>query len=247
MSVVFNRLVPAPARVSVDELLAEWQPHAVEGAPRPRLAINFAVTADGVAALADGKSGGIGDEGDLVLFRALRDRVDAVLAGTQTIATEGYRRLVRDEARRAEREQRGLKADPLAVTISRSGILPLDAPMFNDAEQRTVAFVPAGMRSPHPPGGVEEVELKPVTPEAALAHLAGLGVRSILCEGGPKLVSALAGADLIDDIFMTVAPKLAGGGPGMTAGAPLDTPTPLTLAHAAESDGALFIRWTRQT
>lgn len=245
MSVEFNRLHPSPATVDVDGLLEDWDPHSPEGADRPRIAINFALTADGVAALADGKSGGIGDEGDLFLFRALRDRVDAVCAGTGTIAVEGYRRLIRDDARRAERVGRGLIADPLAVTISRSGVLPLDTPMLSDPEQRTIAFVPAGGGSDDPPGGVEEVELDQVTVSAAMTHLGGMGVRSVLCEGGPRLVSALAGADLVDDVFITIAPKFSGGGPGMTDGAPLVTPTQLELRHVAERAGSLFVRWSR--
>ena len=284
MSVNFNLLYPRLTAVDVDALLADWNPHSGVDDDRPRVSINFAVTADGSAALADGKSGGIGDQGDLVVFRGLRDRVDAVLAGTQTIAAEGYRRLVRDDARRAERVGRGLLADPLAATISRSGVLPLDAPMLSDRGQRTVAFVPFGFGEHEAPiagigqvdatgahpgdtdvetgqgagsvyptddghptvtGGVERVELNPVTPAAALAHLAGMGVRSVLCEGGPRLVSALAGADLVDDVFLTIAPKLAGGGPGMTSGAPLNTPTELQLAHVAEREGSLFLRWSR--
>jgi riboflavin biosynthesis pyrimidine reductase len=211
------------------------------------VAINFAVTADGSSTLSDGKSGGIGDEGDLAMFRALRDRVDAVMAGTTTMAVEGYRRLIRDDERRAERVVRGLIADPLAVTISRSGVLPLAAPIFGDPHQRTIAFVPTGKGSDDPPPGLEEVELAGVTPQAALEHLARLGVRSVLCEGGPNLVSALAAGDLIDDVFLTIAPKFAGGNEsGVTTGPPLASPIEFELAHIAEREGSLFIRWSRR-
>jgi riboflavin biosynthesis pyrimidine reductase len=246
VAVTFNRLFPTPGAVSVDELLSDWESEirAPSHAARPRLSLNFAVTADGSASLADGKSGGIGGSGDLEVFRALRDRVDAVMAGTATIATEGYRRICPVPGRRQQREQRGLAADPLAVTLSRSGVLPLDAPIFNDPDQSTIAFVPSGI-SGSITGGVEYVELEPVTPGAALGHLAGIGVASVLCEGGPRLMSALAAEDLIDDVFLTVSPMLAGGGQGLTSGAPLETPTPLALRHIAEHDGAMLIRWAR--
>ena len=246
MAISFNRLFPDAGAVSVAELLTGWESEirSQNSGSSPRLSLNFAVTADGSVTLADGKSGGIGGSADLELFRALRDRVDAVMAGTATIATEGYRRICPDPNRRQQREQRGLAADPLAVTLSRSGVLPLAAPIFNDPAQRTIAFVPSG-RSESNSGGVEYVELESVTPAAAVSHLAGLGVNSVLCEGGPRLMSALAGADLIDDIFLTVSPILAGGGQGLTTGAPLATPTPLELRHVAEHDGALLIRWAR--
>ena len=43
-------------------------------------------------------------------------------------------------------------------------------------------------------------------------------VRSLLCEGGPTLFGALLGEDLVDELFLSLAPKLTGGGmaPGIT-------------------------------
>ena len=44
------------------------------------------------------------------------------------------------------------------------------------------------------------------------------GVRSLLCEGGPRLHGQLIEADLVDELFVTHAPKLAGGvGPGLVS------------------------------
>ena len=245
MSVIYKRLLPNPAEVDAGGLLEGWDPNADTGLGRPRLALNFAVTADGSTTLADGKSGGIGDEGDLFLFRALRDRVDAVMAGTSTIAVEGYRRIIPDEKRRAEREARGLQGDALAVTVSRSGVLPLDAPIFGDEDQKLIAFVPPGGSGFTRPG-LEEEELDPVTPVAVMERLWAKGVRSVLCEGGSKLASSLIAAGLVDDVFLTIAPVLAGGADqGMVSGAPLDMAVDMQLAHVAERDGSLFVRWSR--
>ena len=245
MSEVYTRLWPGRAEVSASTLLDDWNPAAGVGSPRPRVAVNYAVTADGAVSLDDGRSGGIGDDGDLAIFKALRDRVDAVLAGTSTVAVEGYHRIIRDPARQRERVARGLAPNPLAVLISRSGVLPLDAPMLADPEQEVTAFVPSGVAS----GAAEnvvQVELDPVTPGEALAELHRRGVRSVLCEGGPKLVAALAAEGLIDDLFVTVAPILAGGGAmGIANGPPLPSSTQLALAHLAERNGSLFIRWSR--
>jgi riboflavin-specific deaminase-like protein len=244
---MFTRLWPDRQEVNVAELLGGWQPHAAEGSELPRVAVNFAVTADGAVALSEGKSGGIGAEGDLEMFKALRDRVDAIMAGTSTIEIERYRRTIRDAGRRSAREAAGLAAQPLAVTISRSGNLPLSTELFTDPQQPVVAYVDEAAASQGDlPPGVELVGLNPVEPRAALVDLASRGVRSVLCEGGATLVGALARSGLIDDIFVTIAPKLAGGGPaGLTSGPPLDTPSALQLAHLAEHDGYLFIRWSR--
>ena len=55
---------------------------------------------------------------------------------------------------------------------------------------------------------------------ALLAHLrAEEGVRALLCEGGPRLHAELIANGLVDELFVTHAPKLAGGvGPGFVSG-----------------------------
>ena len=243
----FTRLWPGRSEVDADGLLEAWNPREGVGSTlsRPRVGVNYAVTADGAVSLEDGKSGGIGDDGDLAVFKALRDRVDAVLAGTSTVAVEGYHRIIRDPERQSQRVARGLAPNPLAVLISRSGVLPLEAPMLGDPEQEVLAFVPRGT-APSTATNVEQVELDAVTPEAVLEELGRRGVSSVLCEGGPKLVAALVAADVVDDLFVTIAPILAGGGAmGISNGPPLAAATPLVLSHLAERNGSLFVRWTR--
>jgi riboflavin biosynthesis pyrimidine reductase len=44
------------------------------------------------------------------------------------------------------------------------------------------------------------------------------GVRALLCEGGPRLHAQLVAGALVDELFVTHAPKLAGGvGPGLVS------------------------------
>ncbi len=46
----------------------------------------------------------------------------------------------------------------------------------------------------------------------AFRHLrAERGIRALLCEGGPQLHAQLIEAGLVDELFVTIAPKLAGG------------------------------------
>ena len=101
------------------------------------------VTTDGRASLG-GRTKDALECADRELFHALREQVDAVMAGTATIAIERYGRLVRDEARRGAGCERGLAPQPLAVTASRSLELPLDAPLFTDPESRIVVLAGDG-------------------------------------------------------------------------------------------------------
>ena len=69
-----------------------------------------------------------------------------------------------------------------------------------------------------------------MTLATVMRHLRNLhGVRTVLCEGGPTIFGALLQEDLVDELFLTLAPKLAGGGRGPTisSGPQLATPAKL--------------------
>lgn len=84
-----------------------------------------------------------------------------------------------------------------------------------------------------------------VDPLALLRSLRGEGIRALLCEGGPKLHGSLLAAGVVDDLFVTIAPKLVGGeAPSMVEGF-LPEIVPLELAWLLEEDGELFARYRR--
>ena len=57
---------------------------------------------------------------------------------------------------------------------------------------------------------VEVVRLPQPSPAAAFADLRSRGVAALLTEGGPTLNSALLGAGLVDELFLTIAPQITG-------------------------------------
>ena len=71
------------------------------------------------------------------------------------------------------------------------------------------------------------------------------GVRAVICEGGPTLHGSLQAADLVDELFLTIAPKLTGGGaPHILEGALADV-AELDLLWLLEHEGELFARYRR--
>jgi riboflavin biosynthesis pyrimidine reductase len=79
---------------------------------------------------------------------------------------------------------------------------------------------------------------------ALLGSLREEGVRALLCEGGPTLHGALQAAGLVDELFLTVAPKLVGGkAPRILEGEALPATADLDLAWLLEHDGELFSRY----
>ncbi len=214
--VALRRLAPEPGELTADELVQALRFGELAPEQRPYVAVNMVATVDGRATVS-GRTAPISSIADRQLFHALRTRVDAVMVGAGTIRTERYGRLVRDAARREQRRAAGLAPDPLAIVVSGRLDLPADVPLLQDPEQR-VAIITAsddvieGCAAP-----VEYLRSSPVDLAGALARLrAEHGVRSILCEGGPHLNGSLLAAGLIDELFLTTAPTIAGGAGALT-------------------------------
>jgi riboflavin-specific deaminase-like protein len=239
-----KRLLPDVAVTTVAVQLAGLDLKPLALPERPYLILNFATTLDGRAAI-DGRSGPIGSETDLEMLQRLRTRVDAVMIGAGTMRAERYGRMVSDPQLRAYRERTGLPHDPLAVIVSNRLELPWDAGLFTDGGGRVVIFTASDREPPetatpvtvvrHPDG----VEL-----DRALDWLRNeRGICSVLCEGGPTLHGRLREGGLADELFLTIAPKIAGGeGPRVLEGA-LPHIDNVELAWLLESDSELFARY----
>ncbi len=80
----------------------------------------------------------------------------------------------------------------------------------------------------------------------ALAHLDGLGVAVVLCEGGPSLNGQMVASGLVDEWCQSVAPLLVAGGSARVAhGTAEHEPFALPLRRLLEDDGYLFARYAR--
>jgi riboflavin biosynthesis pyrimidine reductase len=241
-----QRLFPDPGPTSVSEQLDGYRPWEEPREDRPLIAVNFASTVDGRATI-DGVSGPIGSGTDTAMLVGLRSRFDAVMIGAGTMRAERYGRLTASREARERREAMGLDPDPLLVIVSGRLDLPWDASAFTDGGGRVLIFTASEAEPPETATPLQVVRHEDfVDVVAALRQLrAELGIRALLCEGGPGLHNQLQGAGFVDDLFLTIAPKLAGGdGPRIIEG---DLPgvTELELSWLLQEDGELFARYRR--
>jgi riboflavin-specific deaminase-like protein len=239
-----RRLLPDPAETNVEEQLDGYRPWQEPGEERPYVAMNFAETLDGRATI-EGRSGQIGSETDTAMLVGLRTRFDAVMIGAGTMRAERYGRVVNDQGKRGRRQRLGLPPDPLTVIISGRLDLPWEAPLFSEggsvlvftASEEAPPAVASSLRVIRHDGHVDMTE--------ALRYLRReRGIRALLCEGGPRLHAELWTLGLVDELFLTVAPKLTGAGPSILEGE-LAAPAPLELAWLLEEEGELFGRYRR--
>lgn len=179
-------------------------PASTPDAARPFVRANFITTVDGRVSGKDGTSSSINNSADKRVFDVLRSLADAVVVGAGTVRAEGYPRLPATPGTRA----------PDLVVVSNSGRMPasvLDSPTHDAGVPRGRAVLATHARAPEQPGverlvcGEDEVD-----PQRLMRILLEQGVRSVLCEGGPRLFTALLLRGLIDELAVTTAPLLVG-------------------------------------
>lgn len=218
---------------------------------RPWVRINFVSSVDG-AATVGGFSAGLSSRADRQVFGLLRELADVVLVGAGTARTEGYRGTRSSAQLRSRRRMRGqAEVAPIAVVTASAAIEP-DAPLLTDTLVPplvlTTSAAPEHRRERLAAAGAEVtvVGAEWVQPTPLLAELDRRGLRRVLCEGGPRLLGDLVAGDAVDEMCLTLAPCLAGGGaPRIVAGATPAAAQGLHTASVLAEDCVLLLRYLR--
>ena len=250
MSASYQNLAAGGDAFGALELIEQLGLGAAAGeGKRPRLVAAMIASADGRAAV-DGRAGGLGGPADRAVLRELRCNVDAILIGPTTLIDERYSTLL-DGDHRERRIAAGLPAEPIAATISRRlspGLAELE--LFAQQGQRIVVYTESD--EPIEARGAELTVSRSGPGELTLAGCledlyANHGVRTLLSEGGPTLLRALAAEELIDDFIFTVSPLLvAGSAPTLLSGEAFEPPLGLEFENVWRSESFLFLHYTRQ-
>ena len=243
-----------------------------EGA-RPFIVGNFVQTLDGIVSLKiPGLSGGAEisgrNEEDTFIMGLLRSCADAVIIGEETYRVARghlwtadfiYPKL-KDEFHALRRNLNKRTSHPLTVIASGKGNVDLNGALFKQSEVKSIVLTTKK--------GKEQIErrhgttlpcdVQELSGDAALqaSEMAALlyeayGVRLLLHEGGPMLFAPFIEHDLVDELFLTIAPQIVGRGvererpafSGQLSFGPGDARwgTPLSIKMAAS--GHLFLRY----
>src|SRR5262249_22746196 len=153
---------------------------------------------------------GIGSPADKRLMRELRAEADVVMHGAGTVRADPLSaRVPPDLVER--RLSRGLTPQPVGAIVTRSGRPPLRHPYY---ESSTIIYVTSAADVPVRAPTVEVCRVSTI--HKVVIDLERRGVDRILCEGGPTLNAALFSDRVVDEVFLTIAPRLVAGDDPLT-------------------------------
>jgi riboflavin biosynthesis pyrimidine reductase len=203
---------------------------------------------DGAAVVA-GQTKDLGGPADRALFFELRALADVILVGAGTVRAEPYGPVRLDEDARARRRRAGLPAVPPIAVVTASAQLDWQSAFFTKAEQPPLVITVATADPGALRGATEVAEVivageTKVDLSAALTALGQRGYDHVLTEGGPILIGELMAGGLLDELCLTVAPKLVSGDAVRIVNGPgLGRPAECDLIHLLVADGYLFLRY----
>jgi riboflavin biosynthesis pyrimidine reductase len=214
---------------------------------------NFIASLDGSATV-KGTTSGLGGPNDRLLFGLLRELADVILVGAGTVRIESYAGARPSVAQRQHRQARGQTEVPQLAIVTKSGRLDRNMPVFtrtevaplvltctaavDEARRRLAGLADVIDCSGDDPGRVDET--------AVLATLEDRGLRRVLTEGGPMLLSSFVDRDLLDELCLTIAPCVVGGQARRITTGPGQVLTRMRCAHVLTDDaGYLYTRYVK--
>src|SRR5690606_38425805 len=167
-----------------------------------------------------------------------------------TVRVEGYGGLGLDDTDVAWRRARGLSdLPPLAVVSSALDLEP-EADVFGAPGPRPILLTHAAAppRRQQRLAAVADVLVcgeEAVDPVRMLTELEARGMHQVLTEGGPRLFGALAEADVVDELCLSVSPALVAGDATRIARSDHAVMRRMRLRHVLRGREVLFLRYER--
>jgi len=185
---------------------------------RPFVIINMAMSADGKIAPTHRRFVPIGSHLDHDNLLRLRATADAVMCGARTVESGNITMDAGGARYEHQRLAKRLAKQNLRVLISGSGSVDADAAIFKNRNSPILIFVSG--QAP----AKRLTKLKKVTDELIVCGTKSVAlgqvlarlrrdwkVKRLLCEGGGELNFELLRLGLVDELHLTVCPRLIGG------------------------------------
>jgi len=224
---------------------------------RPFVFVNMAMTVDGKITSADREYPRFTSPTDRARMDRLRAGADALMVAAGTVRSDNPAWHVRTKSVRDEREAGGNPGAPHRVLVSASADIPEDSRFFETAHGGDSILVttnnakPSNLKRFEGRAEVWRFGDRTVDLRATLRMLRDRGIDRLLVEGGGELNWSLFRLDLVDELFVTVAPALLGGSdaPTLLAGTgwPMRSQRRLRLLDVDRDGDELYCRYAVET
>jgi riboflavin-specific deaminase-like protein len=251
MERLFDRGLPAG---TVDPETAYMDLGLPAGLARPHTVLTMISTLDGKAVVGGaGSTWGLGTEGDHLLFKQIQRNCDAVIVGAGVMRVDDipYPRITPEEAER--RTLSGLRPKPLWILVSGSGRVSPDLRVFRGDPANTLVVTTeqadaAALKALEGRTQVRRLGSNTVDVNALMQALrTDYGIRRLNSVGGPLLNGTMLEAGAIDELFLTLAPKIQNGRNAVTLfegqGLPPDRLVAASLVSLYRSGDELYLRY----
>src|SRR5215208_4003258 len=214
---------------------------------------NMIASLDG-GATDDGKAGGLAGTGDRAVFSLMRHAADVILVGASTVRIENYSGAQLPVSAREARRRRGQAEVPPIAVVTRSGNIDPSALLFTRTEVPPLILTTSRFHDDtrRRLGSVAEVidasgsEPDSVDSATVLKILADRGLYRVLTEGGPLFLGMLIEDGHLDELCLTIAPILVGGGSKRIVTGMGSVHTKMRRTHLmTDDDGYLYSRYVK--
>lgn len=181
---------------------------------RPYVLLSVAASIDGYIDDATDERLLLSNDVDFDRVDEVRASADAILVGATTVRRDNPRLLVRSDARRDARRERGQAESPIKVVLTGSGDFDPESKFFTtgDIDKVVYAATSAVEKARERVGDVASVidAGDPLDLGIVLDDLATRGVRRLMVEGGSSIHTQFLTAGLADEVHLVVAPFFVG-------------------------------------
>lgn len=169
----------------------------------PRVIVNCAMSADGKIALRTRRQTKISNEADRRRVHQLRNRCDAILVGIETVLADDPKLTVNPKYVKKP-------GQPIRIVLDSKGRTPSNA-LVLDGSARTIIVTSEKCQKVFKNAetircGKQEVDLRRL-----MAILDGRGVRSVLVEGGSRVIWSFLESKVADEVSIFIGSMIIGG------------------------------------
>ncbi len=208
---------------------------------RPYIIINAAMSIDGKLALGTRKQTELSDALDFERVHKLRNSVDAILVGINTVLSDDPRLTVKAQYVSNPK-------NPIRIVLDSSLRIPANAKVLDQSARTIIVTTESAMRESMNfevlRCGRQHIDLK-----IMLEKLYEMNIKKLMVEGGGTVIYSFLKAGLYDELSLFIAPVIIGANAPMLANGPaamtVEDMIHLNLAEVQVLGNGIYCRFTR--